>query len=114
MDGVSSGVSEGFVKKLKSTYDQITEENTDTDSPDFHASSQSILKGLGKRQYNYLNAVWGSDYPPTVYTWKVDGQTVVMIAEDNDGGGERHFYTNDGKWLVSGGHSESESFSWYQ
>jgi hypothetical protein len=110
--GLSHGLTEAYVDGVKKAYDTLTESQTDTDSPDFKAFDEKKLTGLAKRQFNYLSATWASDYPPAAYSWTVDGEDVIVITEDNDGGGSRDFYTTDGRWIVSGSYSESEPFSW--
>jgi hypothetical protein len=112
VDGLSNGVTTQLVGDMKHAYDTLTASDTDTDTPDFKAVDSSTLKGLAKRQFNFLTSTWGEDYPPASYQWSAAGQTIIVVTEDNDGGGSRDFYTTDGRWITSGSYSESESFSW--
>jgi len=81
------------------------------------ASEGLLLPFNVELEVDRINHVWGDDYPAVVHivNTEVTGNWVLrlyVVYEDNDGGGERNFFTRDGVRIARATYSESSEFNW--
>ena len=102
---VKAPVTAAFKNAVKKAYEA-------NDVSTLPVAKVSELPPAAKKQLEQDNHTWGPDYPSTPYKMTVQGKTVYIIQNENDGGMFVNIFAADGSYIDGGSCGESGTFSW--
>jgi len=112
----AAGVSAAFKDAVKKKYEALSGyndlnngENTIDKLP---IAKVSELPAAAQKQLKKDNAQWGPDYLSVPYKMPVQGKTVYVIQNENDGGMFVTIFDANGALVAEGACSESGEFGW--
>lgn len=99
-----------WVRAVKGAYEKLNEGNDGVHGlPGVEAWE---LPAGARKQLENDNKAWGPDYPSTAHAMKVQGKTVYIIQNENDGGMFVNIFDENGKKIAGGSCGESGTFGW--
>jgi len=105
----AAAVPAAFKDAVKKEYERIDSENGISSLP---VAKTSELPAAAKKQLAKDNHQWGPDYLSVPYKMPVQGKTVYVIQNENDGGMFVTIFDADGALVAEGACSESGEFGW--
>ena len=109
----AAGVTSAFRDAVKKEYETIIGLNNGTNTLDkLPVAKVSELPPGAQKQLAKDNHQWGPDYLSVPYKMPVQGQTVYVIQNENDGGMFVTIFDANGSKVAEGSCSESGDFHW--
>jgi len=103
--------SQAWIKAVKKEYERLTE-NGLGGIAELPGAKMSELPDAAKKQLKQDNHNYGPDYPSSAYKMEVQGKTVFIIQNENDGGMFVNIFDENGKNIAGGSAGESTPFYW--